>query len=387
MKKVVMFYEGRLFPNCGGTARVVEDMARYFRARPDVWLKLVVLDGRMTEEDLEKCRAISHEFVRLAPAVRFSPTGILNGLVHRFGADVHAAYFRARALRSEMSALCADADLVLVNFAVWYSILPREVRRKKAIVITHDVLFQRRTSFSGTRGFWRRVANVWGRRLEVAVLKSFRTIAVFAEYEKNLLVRAGIDPGQVVCMGLPIVCAKSVGTVQKAYDFLIVGANCLQNEEAVAVFFARVVPLLGARPVSLAVVGTVGESSVWKSLSVPPNVSVARLGRVDDLARVCQSARIGVSTPPHGSGIKVKTVECIEYGLPMIVTDCGAEGVPVTEKGAVNIDRVSSDVCAQRIAAWLDDPASAAEDGRQQAEKVREAFSPSRLENLLPQVW
>lgn len=376
MRKVVMFFEGRLFPNRGGTARVVLDLARILQARPDINLTLVVLDGRMAPEDVEKCRGLCHEFIRLAPASPWSLTGMLNALARRLGSDVRAAYFRARAVRAQMTKICADADLVLVNSTVWYPILPRSVRRQKATVITHDVLFQRHASFRG-HGLWSWLCA----RTECRVLKTFRRVAVFADYEREILVKAGVDAARIVCIGLPVICPPPPD-VPKKFDFLILGAGVRQNEEAVVCFFTRVVPLLGPRRISLAVVGGICQSDVWSRVTVPANVEVIRLGMVDDLASACASARIGVSTPSHGSGVKVKTVECIEYGLPMVVTDCGEEGVPVTAEGTVNIDQLPSDEVAQRIGAWLDDPKAAAEAGRVQAEKVRAAFGPSRLEVL-----
>lgn len=378
MKKVVMFYEGRLFPSADGTARAVASIARFLNGRSDVRLTLVVLDNGMTDEGLRKCQAVCHEFVRLEPVPRWSLTGVLNSLVRRLGGDVRKAWFRARAARGRMAAICADADLVLVNGTAWYPVVSQAVRRTKTVVITHDLLFQRRESLRG-RDLWSNRR----KRDELKVLKTFRTVAVFADYERDLLTAAGFPAERIVRIGMPIDCPPAPTDVIKKYDFLFVGSGFGPNVEAIACFFDRIVPHLGARRISLAVVGGICRADVWSRVKVPANVEVVRLGVVDELASVCASARIGVSTPPHGSGIKVKTVECIEYGLPMVVTNCGVEGIPVTDEGTVNVDALPSEEIARRIGAWLDDPESAAEAGRLQAEKVRQAFSPSRLEALL----
>lgn len=380
MKRIVMFFEGRLLPARGGTVRVVSDIARHLHSLPDTHLTLVVLDNRMSEDDLLDCREICHAFVRLRPAARWSVIGVLNGLAHKFGGDVHAAYFRALAIRRQMRRICADADLVVVNSTAWYPSLPAAARKTKAVVITHDILFQRRASFRG-KGVWLAVC----RWFELKVLKTFRKVIVFADYERDLLLAAGMPVDRIVQIGLPIVCPEPLSQgLPKEYDFVLIGANCLQNEEAIASFFSRVVPLLGQKKTSLAVVGDICHSPVWEKLAVPEQVCVHRLGYVDDVRNVCARSCIGVSTPTHGSGIKVKTVECIEHGLPMVVTDCGEEGVPTVPESVVNIDRLPSERVAERIGRWLDHPEMAAEAGRRQAQVVRQAFSPQNcLANLV----
>ena len=229
----------------------------------------------------------------------------------------------------------------------------------------------------------RRLTTAVHRKFEMAVLRSFGRVAVFADYEKKLLEAGGLPSGRIVVLGLAIVCPPLGTVIEKRWDFLLLGGNCLQNEEAVECFFERVVPLLGGRAISLAVAGSICQSAVWERLEIPRTVSVEKLGFVAELAEVCARARIGVSTPKHGSGVKVKTVECIENGLPMVATNCGEEGIPVTDEGTVNIDRLSSEEAVRRIVGWLDSPASAIAAGRHQAEIVRAAFSQDKLVEAL----
>lgn len=383
VKRVVMFFSGRLFPSETGTARVVADMARLLNAQEGVQLTLVVLDGQMSAADEELCRSVSWKFVRLRPASRWSSCGILNAAARRLGADVHAAFFRALAIRRQMTEICADADVVLVNSTVWHPILPQVMRRQKAVVVTHDILFQRRASFEGRRRTAGRFLAALRTKLELAVLRSFRRVAVFAEYERDLLEKAGMPSDRIACIGLPIVCERQVSARKKDWDFVLIGAGCRQNEEAAACFFRRVVPLLDGRRVSLAVAGGLCESAFWQR-RLPENVNVVRLGFVPNLSEVCARSRIGVSMPIHGSGVKVKTVECIEAGLPMVLTDCGEEGVPTTPDGSVNVDCVSDEDVRAKILRWLDDPGFATEAGLRQSEAVRAAFSPERtLKGLL----
>ena len=104
---------------------------------------------------------------------------------------------------------------------------------------------------------------------------------------------------------------------------------------------------------------------------------------MDDLSVVCSQALIGVGTPPSGSGIKVKVVEMMMNGLPMILTNSGAEGIPCLEGGCLNIDRLSEEDCSAQLSNWLINPSSAVKAGLAQARYLRKIFSPEvTLEQL-----
>ena len=51
-------------------------------------------------------------------------------------------------------------------------------------------------------------------------------------------------------------------------------------------------------------------------------------GHVADLDALYASARVAVTPVRFGSGVKIKTVEALLRGVPVVATSCGAEGVP-----------------------------------------------------------
>ena len=117
---------------------------------------------------------------------------------------------------------------------------------------------------------------------------------------------------------------------------------------------------------------------------MPKNLCLERLGYVDDVGLFCQQGVIGVGTVPCGSGIKVKVVEMLMHGLPMIVTDHGLEGVPVSGSGVINIDREPIDRVKEVVLKWLGDPKEALTEGISQALSLRRAFCPEeRLASLV----
>jgi GT2 family glycosyltransferase len=58
-------------------------------------------------------------------------------------------------------------------------------------------------------------------------------------------------------------------------------------------------------------------------------------GRVPDLASVYEAVRVAVVPTRYGAGVKTKTVEALQYGVPVVATTIGAEGLSAPRLAAV----------------------------------------------------
>lgn len=56
-----------------------------------------------------------------------------------------------------------------------------------------------------------------------------------------------------------------------------------------------------------------------------------------NLATVYDEIRVAVVPTRYGAGVKTKTVEALQYGVPVVATTVGAEGLPVQGLDAVEI--------------------------------------------------
>jgi glycosyltransferase involved in cell wall biosynthesis len=54
---------------------------------------------------------------------------------------------------------------------------------------------------------------------------------------------------------------------------------------------------------------------------------IEKMGFVDDLATVYDSATVIINPVRHGTGLKVKTVEALAFGRALVTTPCGADGL------------------------------------------------------------
>lgn len=376
MKTIVMFHGWALFPIAQGSERVIVEIARYLNGLPDIRLKLVLL-GEEKETFRTEYAKICDEVVWLKMPRRWSFWSTLNKFVSRMGIDVLNSWCVSREIAGSVRKHVVGADAIIINYTSWFSLLPRNLRKTKTMVLTYDVGFYRRASFKGADTLMKRFFVVLNRKCELRVLRSFNKIGVLADYEANLLMSAGVETDSIIRIGMPITVAprpRSAALIK--YDFAFLGGKSYQNEEGVKCFFKRVAPLLSKGNHTVAVIGAISGSTSLDSICIPKNFQLVRIGYVDDVQEPLQKCGIAVATLPYGSGIKVKVVESILNGLPVILTNSGAEGIPVTPEGSINIDEQPDGEVVKRIRAWLMDKEKLIRDGAAQERVVREAFSP-----------
>lgn len=113
------------------------------------------------------------------------------------------------------------------------------------------------------------------------------------------------------------------------------GGEASPNTDAFHWFADRVLPLVQDRipDVGLRVTGTNPPLSVRRR----NGGAIALLGHVPDLGKVYESARIAVVPARYGSGVKIKCAEALRYGVPVVATSVGAEGMGLEESGAVDV--------------------------------------------------
>jgi GT2 family glycosyltransferase len=153
------------------------------------------------------------------------------------------------------------------------------------------------------------------------------------------------------------------------------------NAEAAAWFVADILPLIRARvpDARLAIVGSNPSPQVralaGEAVQIAANVSDA------ELAEWYARARVAVIPLTFGAGVKLKVVEALREGLPLVTTAVGAEGLPDVEKIAyVCNDAEGFAAAACRL---LDDDALWTERAAQQIAYAEARFSEAALREAL----
>jgi glycosyltransferase involved in cell wall biosynthesis len=107
--------------------------------------------------------------------------------------------------------------------------------------------------------------------------------------------------------------------VSPKYDLLFVGSENPFNREGMKWFMGEVYPLLDTR-LSIAVVG-----KICNYLETRPNLYP--LNYVENLENVYRHSRVVFCPLRSGTGLKVKTVEALSFGLPVVTTPAGLDGI------------------------------------------------------------
>lgn len=138
-------------------------------------------------------------------------------------------------------------------------------------------------------------------------------------------------------------------TTEPEFDLVYVASDNRPNQLSSAWFFDKVYPLL-PRTIRLAVVGKI-------TAHVLPNLpNVTLIPYVEHLATVYTNARVALTPMLVGTGVKVKVVEALSYGLPVVCTERGLDGLPVKNNNGCLLAETAEEF-AQHIIQLLEDQA------------------------------
>jgi polysaccharide biosynthesis protein PslH len=199
------------------------------------------------------------------------------------------------------------------------------------------------------------------------LIDQFDHATVVSDVERDTLVSIGCQPDRVRVVPNGVERAALLQPNRPAAGQLIYpgAVTYSANLEAVGYFVNEILPRVRvARPdVTLKVTGDTGHVDV-SHLAGP---SVIFTGRVPDIHREVASSAVCVVPLKSGGGTRVKILEAMALGTPVVSTTKGAEGLRVTSGKDILIAD-SPAAFAANIIRLLDEPAlrvSLASNGRQ----------------------
>lgn len=207
--------------------------------------------------------------------------------------------------------------------------------RPSAVVDTHNLLTRMYERFAdAARDPLRRAYCTvqWWKmaRYEREILKQVEKVAVCSDVEREQLRTWGVDRVLVVPNGVDTAKLSPNGRAPRSGgppSLVFVGAlSYLPNADGVRWFVAEVAPLLEASlpGFRLTIAGKDPPSDV-RALARPGRVEVP--GYVDDLAGLVRGADACVVPLRIGGGTRLKILDAMALGVPVVATRVGAEGI------------------------------------------------------------
>ena len=251
----------------------------------------------------------------------------------------------------------------------------RHHSKARLVFYGHDLHFRRMQGCAGTTGDerLRRLADHMRSR-ECAIWRQV-DLSVYPSEEEAAMAR-DLQPGANIGMIVPY-CFDRFASARAApagHEIIFVaGFGHPPNEDAAIWFVSKIFPLIRAE-VPDAALSIIGSDPTARVRALAAD-GIAVFGDVSESNLVAAYGRARVAVVPlrYGAGVKLKAVEALRAGVPVVTTPVGAQGLPGLSALADVREDVASFACA--VVAALRDDAEWTKRSRDGVEYARARFS------------
>lgn len=202
-------------------------------------------------------------------------------------------------------------DYIIISYAYWAELIRKNkhLKNAKLIIDTHDFLtsqFQNQKRFNLGKYF----------NKEVELLNLFQKVWVISSDENYIF--SQFVSSEVITIPHALEAKFQLNSAKK-YDLVYVASSNEHNVKSAKWFFEEVYPKLNPN-LSICVVGKINEH-----ISELPNVT--KMHFVEDLNQVYSESRVAICPMLSGTGLKIKVVEALSFGLPVVCNPRGIDGL------------------------------------------------------------
>lgn len=330
-KKVLLFFpENPLKKDSGNKTRVIE-LLRYFKQKdfevdfvgPEYkdfqpadltaleatgWVRKAYLIHRKPK----KTNPIQYFFSFKIPSMQYKSSKVMNFVTYNFKKEFDEI------LRQN------TYDYIIISYVGWAELIKNNplVKNAKTIIDTHDFATVQAKNDKGYE-----TGKFFGHEIErldwfdetwaISPDEGF----VFSQFSKSK-VRV-----------IPFVTENHFDTLSGApeWDLIYVGSNNVHNAKSAQWFFEKVYPLLPAS-LKICVIGKISQA-------VPDLPNVSKHEFVPELNVFYAESKIAICPMLSGSGVKIKVVEALSFGIPVVCNTRGVDGLSnKTDNGCLVTD-------------------------------------------------
>jgi hypothetical protein len=218
-------------------------------------------------------------------------------------------------------------DMVWVEYVFLSRILDRFDANVTKVIDTHDVFSERYDMFLTNR-----VAPEWfytSSEMEKRGLSRAEYVVAIKEKDAVTFKQMGLSNVRTIGHFFPI--QEVLPGHPKEIDVLFIGSDNISNVKAWEYFSETMLtPLMSHIPeISIGIAGRICSR-------IPDNPVYKKMGLISDLSTLYPSVRIAVNPITFGTGLKIKTIEPLAFGCPVVTTPVGIEGMEeAVNKGAL----------------------------------------------------
>jgi GT2 family glycosyltransferase/SAM-dependent methyltransferase/glycosyltransferase involved in cell wall biosynthesis len=199
----------------------------------------------------------------------------------------------------------------------------------------HHLREMRQAELAGSPEMFSRATKT--RVREINLIQNADATIVHSFYEKELLTKALSDSeliGRIFVFGWAIeIPGTQAGFADRSGMVFIGGFQHQPNVDAVLYFAREIFPLIRAK-LPNAAFRVIGSRAPAEVLALSGD-GIELLGYVEDLGPVMDRCRLSVVPLRFGAGTKGKVYTGLSYGLPLVSTSIGAEGMGLVEGDGV----------------------------------------------------
>jgi len=283
-------------------------------------------------------------------------------------------------------------DIIIYSFSFGdFPLVLLTPRYSKLIYLAHifEYEFLRKMS---SKGSWLFIGGIYWIREKLICRLSDQIISVSDDDRKNINEKYGVLPSKIAVLQLgkeyffrrePVRKDKARESLNLPVDKKLVifhgSYGHPPNKTAIKRIIENIAPIIAKRNPNI--------EFVIAGLDVQTfsEGNVRSIGFVDDLLMLMDAADLAIIPVEIGGGLRVKMIDYMSRGLPVIATKEGMEGINYTDGGDVLIADDDEDF-ANKILKLIDNPNTAASIGKSAKEYAMKNFSPEAARTTIESV-
>ncbi|UKB80121.1 glycosyltransferase family 4 protein [Chryseobacterium sp. MEBOG07] len=204
-------------------------------------------------------------------------------------------------------------DAIIINYEFWTGLIDNEsMKNTLKIIDTHDWIT--------LNEFYKNKSLDIGKRFneEIRNLAKFDKVITISE-DENLVFKRFLGE-KVINIPPSFTSHFENNDPDKKYDLIFVGSENIFNVQSMKWFFDHVYPLL-PNTINIVIIGR-----ICKHIEEREGVKLIEF--IENLEEYYHQSKIAICPMLEGTGIKIKVIEALSYGLPVVGTERAIDGFP-----------------------------------------------------------